>query len=561
MMRLITTLALCALCALGAIAAPVHHDLLITGGTVIDGAGNPGIRADVAVDGDTITAIGPMAEALGRGEIEADTVIDASGRVVCPGFIDPHTHADSSLLRNRLAENFIRGGVTTLITGNCGGCFWPVAEFLASAEEGGIAPNVATLVGHNTVRRRVIGREDRDPTTEQMASMEALVDQAMREGAMGLSTGLIYIPGTYSETEEIIALARVVSRHGGLYATHMRSEGEEIFSAIQEALRIGREADLPVHISHFKVRGHAMFEDSAYPLINDLLGTDYQPGEHVPAASRATLGLVMRARAQGQDVTLDPYPYPASSTGLGVMIPDWVRAEGDDHAVEILADPETRARVRDEITERYRGRGLEDLDWAQIASCRSDSSLNGLTIREVTIRRGNPKPTLEDDSETAIDLFVAGGAGMVYHSQSEDDVMRIMRSPIVGVCSDSSVRRFGSGVPHPRGYGSNARVLGRYVRGLQSITLEEAIRKMTSLNAQRFALRDRGLLREGMRADIVVFNPQTVTDRATFTDPHQYSEGFDAVIVNGEPVVLDDETTGALPGHAIRGQGFWASGG
>ncbi|MBN1475283.1 D-aminoacylase [Candidatus Sumerlaeota bacterium] len=549
------------MCTVGLIAAPVHHDLLITGGTVIDGAGNPGIRADVAVDGDTITAIGPMADALTRGEIEADTVIDATGRVVCPGFIDPHTHADSSLLENRLAENFIRDGVTTLITGNCGGNHWPVAEFLASAEEGGIAPNIATLVGHNTVRRRVIGREDRDPTAEQLASMEALVDQAMREGAMGLSTGLIYIPGTYSETEEIIALARVVARHGGLYATHMRSETEEIFSAIEEALRIGREANVPVHISHFKVRGHAMFEESAYPLINDLLGSDYEPGAHVPAASRATLALVMRARAQGQDVTLDQYPYPASSTGLGVMIPDWLRAEGDDHAVEILADPETRARVRDEIAERYRGRGLEDLDWAQIASCESDPSLNGLSIRDVTIRRGTPEPTLEDDTETVIDLFMAGGAGMIFHSQSEDDVMRIMRCPIVGVCSDSSVRRFGSGVPHPRGYGSNARVLARYVRGLHNITLEEAIRKMTSLNAQRFALRDRGLLREGMRADIVVFNPRTVTDRATFTDPHQHSEGFDAVIVNGEPVVLDDEVTRARPGRALRGQGFWASGG
>ncbi len=556
-MRALCFSLLCLMLVGAAVAAPVHHDLLIVGGLVIDGTGNPGIYTDVAVDDGMVTRVGPMRAAHERGDVTADTVIDATDRVICPGFIDVHTHADDSLLSNRPAANFIRDGVTTLITGNCGGSFWPTADFLASAEEGGIGPNVATLVGHNTVRGHVIGREDIDPTPAQLAEMEAMVDQAMREGAVGLSTGLIYIPGTYSETDEIIALARVAARHGGLYASHMRSEGEEVFAAIDEALTIGRVAGLPVEISHFKVRANAFYEPEAYPLISELLDAHYEPGDQVWAASRATLARVMRARAEGQDVTIDQYPYAASSTGIGVIIPDWVRAEGDDRACEILADADGRARALEGIATRYRGRNYTDLSWAQIASCRSDPAYNGMSIHEVTIARGNPEPTLEDDILTAFDIFCAGGAGMVYHTMAEDDVMRIMRNPHVMVCSDSGVRTFGRGVPHPRGYGANARVLGRYVREFENITLENAIRKMTSLPAQRFALRDRGLLREGFRADLVVFDPDRVTDRATFAEPHQCSTGFDAVIVNGEPVVRDDEVTGALPGMALRGHGFW----
>jgi len=556
-MRLWAAAFTAAIVAMAAAAAPVHHDLLILNGLVVDGTGNPGIYTDVAVDGGVITAVRPLRAQVEAGERTADRVIEARGRVVAPGFIDVHTHADESLLENRHATNFIRDGVTSIITGNCGGSYWPVSAFLASLEEGGVALNTATLIGHNTVRRRTIGREDIDATPEQMAEMESMVDEAMRDGAVGLSTGLIYIPGTYTETEEIIALAKAAARHGGLYVSHMRSEGEEIFSAIDEALRIGREANCPVQISHFKVRGAAFFEDSAYPRITELLGADYEPGDRVPAASRATLGHVMRARAAGQDVTIDQYPYTASSTSLSVVIPDWVLADGNDRADELLQDPAMRPQIRDEIVNRYRSRGQEDLDWMQIASCRSDRSLNGKTIREATVIRGVSNPTLEEDVETVIDLQVAGGAGMVYHSMAEDDVIRIMQNPHVMICSDSGVREFGSGVPHPRGYGTNARVLGRYVRQLGAITLEDAIRKMSSLPAQRFALRDRGLLREGMAADIVVFNPATVIDRATFPEPHQYSTGFQAVIVNGEPVVLDDETTDALPGKALRGNGYW----
>jgi N-acyl-D-amino-acid deacylase len=533
-------------------AAAGHHDLIIVNGLVIDGSGAPGARADVAVDDGRITAVGGLG-----AETTADTVIDARGQVVCPGFIDVHTHADESLLENRLAENFTRDGVTSLVTGNCGGNFWPVGAFLASCEEGGVALNVATLVGHNTVRRRVVGSGDVRATPEQLRQMEILVAQAMFEGAVGLSTGLIYTPGTYTDTEEIIALARVAARHGGLYATHMRSEREEIFSAIQEALRVGREAGLPVQISHFKVPSPVQFEPSAYPLVNEILGTTYAPGDSVVAASRATLAVVMRARAAGQDVTLDQYPYTASSTGLATMIPDWVRAEGDRHARELLRDPATRARVRDEVTARYRRRGMEDLDWAVIASHRADRSLNGLSLHEVSIRRGKANPTLEDDVDTAIDLFLAGGAGMVFHTMAEDDVIRIMKNPFVMVCSDSGVRTLGEGVPHPRGYGSNSRVLGRYSRDLHVVPLEEAIRKMTSLPASRFWMNDRGLLRTGYRADIVVFDPARVNDRATFDNPHQYPVGIDWVIVNGTPVVATGETTGALPGMALRGRGYW----
>lgn len=558
LMRFVSVcLTLITLLAPSLLADPVQHDIVILGGMVIDGTGNPGIYTDVAIDDGDITVVGPLRAAVDRGDVTAEQVIDATGRVVCPGFIDVHTHADESLLQNRRAENFTRDGVTSVVTGNCGGSYWPTAEFFASIEEDGSAVNVATLVGHNTVRRRVVGREDVDATPEQMEEMEQMVDQAMREGAVGLSTGLIYIPGTYTETEEIVDLARVVARHGGLYASHMRSEREGIFAAIDEALRVGREAGIPVEISHFKIGSPVFFNDDAYPEINDILGTHYAPGDIIPAASRATIAHVMRARAQGQDVTLDQYPYTASSTGIGVMIPDWVRADGDDHACELLSEQESHDRAMAEIVERYTERGYDNLDWAQIASCRSDSSLNGLSVHEATIARGNPNPTMEDEVQTVFDIFCDGGAGMVYHSMAEDDVIRIMQNPHVMICSDSGVREFGEGVPHPRGYGSNARVLGRYVRGLGVITLEDAIRKMTSLPAQRFAMRNRGLLREGFRADVVVFDPETVIDMATFTQPHQYSRGFDYVLVNGVPVVADGETTGTLPGEPIRGHGYW----
>lgn len=545
-----TLTALLAFAPLAASAAPAHHDLLIRNGTVIDGTGAPRFRADVAVDDGRITAIAPLPDAT------ATQVIDATDRIVAPGFIDVHTHADRSLLEGRLAENFIRDGVTSIVTGNCGGSFWPTGVFLASAEAGGVAVNVATLVGHNTVRSRVCGDGDTEASPEAMVQMERMVAQAMLEGAVGLSTGLIYTPGTYTDTEEIIRLARVAARHGGLYATHMRSERAAIIAAIDEALRIGREAGLPVQISHFKIPAPLTFEPEAYPIVSRLLDADYRPGQVVPAASRASLARVMEAIEAGQDVLLDQYPYTASSTGLGTMIPDWVRAQGDRHARELLRDPATRTRVRDEIAALYRGRGETDLDWAVIASHADDPSLNGLSIHEVTVARGKPNPTMEDEVDTVIDLFLAGGASMVFHTQAEDDVIRIMRNPHVMVCSDSGVREFGVGVPHPRGYGANARVLGRYVRQLGVIPLEEAVRKMTSLPASRFDFHDRGRLAEGMRADIVVFDPARVIDRATYDNPHQYPEGIDWVIVNGTPVVADGAITGALPGMALRGPGY-----
>ncbi|NUP89774.1 MAG: D-aminoacylase [Candidatus Sumerlaeia bacterium] len=532
-----------------AVAGPVC-DVLIVNGTVVDGTGGVGYRADVAVRDGRIAGIGDFADT------EAGTVIDAAGCVVAPGFIDVHTHADSGLLRRRRAENFIRDGVTTIVTGNCGGSFWPTAEFLASAERGGVAVNVATLVGHNTVRSRVCGEGDVEASPEALRRMEEMVAQAMFEGAVGLSTGLIYTPGTYTGTGEIIALTRVAARHGGLYVSHMRSERENIVAAIDEALLIGREAGCPVQISHFKIGTPTQFHESALPLVNEILGTSYRPGDTVPAASRVTLEMVRRAQRAGQDVTMDQYPYAASSTGLATMIPDWVRADGERTARERLRDPETRARVHREMTEGYRRRGYEDLGWAQIAGFREDRSYDGKSIREVTVLRGAAGPTLEDDVDTVIDLYLAGGAGMVFHSQSEDNVIRIMQDPTVMICSDSGVREFGEGVPHPRGYGSNARVLGRYVRDLRVLPLEEAVRRMTSLPAWRFGLEGRGELRPGAKADIVVFNPNTVHDPATYPDPHHYAEGIPWVLVNGVPVVANSEVTGELPGDALRGPGW-----
>jgi N-acyl-D-amino-acid deacylase len=340
---------------------------------------------------------------------------------------------------------------------------------------------------------------------------------------------LIYVPGTYSKTDEVVELAKVAARYGGTYASHIRDEGNEVVAAINEAINIGEQANMPVEISHFKISAKALWGQS--PM---------------------TLGLVRAARDRGLTVTVDQYAYPASSTSLDVRMPNWAVAGGRNEGKKRLADPETRAKIVAEMKQDLKKKKFKDYSFAYVASFRANPEFNGKNIAEITqMVKGNKK--LESQIEQIFDMYDKGGAQMVYQVMSEDDVETIMREPFTMIASDSGVRQFGSGVPHPRGYGNNARVLGRYVRELKIVSLEDAIRKMTSLPAQTFNLRDRGQIREGFAADIVIFDPATVTDKATFEQPHQYAEGFSNVIVNGEVVFDGRKMTGVMPGRPLYG--------
>jgi N-acyl-D-amino-acid deacylase len=496
-------------------------DLVITNGRVIDGSGNPWFRADVGIKAGRITRIGRISTA------DAKQVVDAKGQIIAPGFIDVHTHVES-IYSLPAAENFIRMGVTSLVTGNCGSSTTDVAEFLGRMQSKPIAVNLGTLIAHGSVRRKVVGLDDRAPTVEEQKQMEAIVEKGMQDGAVGLSTGLIYTPGTYAKTDEIVGLAKVAARYGGLYATHMRNEGEKVAEAIRESIQIGEQAGLPVEISHFKISSKKLWGQS--PM---------------------TLGLVREARARGLSVTVDQYAYTASSTSLESRLPSWLRAGGLEEAKKRLADKTTREKVVTDMKDSLKRGGFKDFDFAVVASYDPDKSFNGKSIAEIT-KLVKKKSDLDSQIDQIIDMYVAGGAGMIYHGMDEDDVKRIMQEPFTMVASDSGVRQNDESVPHPRGYGNNARVLGHYVRELKLITLEDAVRKMTSLPAQTFGFRDRGLIREGFAADIVIFDENTIMDRATYDKPHQFPVGISYVLVNGFPVLANGQMTEARPGMALR---------
>jgi N-acyl-D-amino-acid deacylase len=529
-MRGLHWLALCLLVAVAA-AAPDTYDVIIRNGRIVDGSGNPWYVADVAIREGRIAAIGPICGRNG-GTCPTARVLDATGLYVAPGFVDVHTHSEAGIRRRPTADNFLFDGVTAIVSGNCGGSDTDLAKTFAELRAAGISINYSTLVGHNSVRAAVMGREQRDPTADEQARMEAMVEQAMRDGAVGFSTGLIYIPGTYSKTPEVIALARAAARHNGIYASHMRDEELEIFAAINEALQVGREAGMPVEISHFKNSSKRMW-----------------------GQSKRTIEMVEQARAEGVDVTVDQYPYTASSTNLGILLPSWALAGTREEVQKRLADPATRKKIAAEMKKEIpRTTGFKRLDYAVVASCPWENSLEGKSIAQINKEKGH-KNKLEAQIETVLEMMEKGGAGMVYHKMSEEDVERILRFPYSMVASDAGIIEFGRGAPHPRGYGSNARVLGRYVREKGTIRLEEAIRKMTSLPAQRFRLVDRGLVRPGMWADMVVFDAAAVADKATFEKPHAYAEGFRYVLVNGVVTIENGQHTGARAGQVLLGPG------
>jgi N-acyl-D-amino-acid deacylase len=505
----------------GGSQAQPAFDVLITGGRVVDGTGAAPRDGDVGIRAGRIAAVGKLSDA------KAATVIDARGQVVAPGFIDVHTHADE-LAQHPLAEHFVRMGVTTVVAGNCGGSADNVAAALRAIEQAGVALNYATLFGHNTVRRAVMATERRAPTAAELARMQSLVEQAMKDGAVGFSTGLQYVPGTYADQSEIVALAKAAAKHGGVYATHMRNEGTELESAVKEALDVGAAAQMAVEISHLKVDAPSRW-----------------------GASKKALAMIDAARARGMRVGADVYLYDAASSTLGIRFPSWVLEGGQSGINERLDDAATWARIKEEMKKLIRERGLENYSFARIASYRADPTLNGLSIPDAA-RKVLGSDDLEAQLEMMRRMLLAGGASMVYQFMAEDDIGRILRHPNVAIASDSGLNVLGEGVPHPRGYGNNARALGRYVRERKVVNLEEAIRKMTSLPAEHFGFRDRGRLVVGQAADIVVFDAGRVADRASYEQPHQYPDGISTVLVNGVPVVRAGAHTQARPGQVLR---------
>lgn len=503
------------------LARAENYDLIIRNGRLVDGSGNPAFFADLAVKAGRIAAIGRIAA-------PAATEIDATGMIVAPGFVDVHTHADEVAEMPR-AENFLRMGVTTVVVGNCGGSTLEVRKFFREIETNRISINVATLIGHNTVREQAMGGSfDRAPTPEEMAKMKALVERAMAEGAVGLSTGLIYLPGVFSKPDEIVELATAVTPYDGIYASHMRYENSRIYEALEEVFRVAREAKLRVEVSHIKLGG-----------------------EKAWGQAEKVLACIEQARAEGLDITQDQYAYTASSTTMRQLIPDDVFDGGRKKFLELLADPVAKAKLAARMKEKIRARGREDYAYAVIASYQHDKSLNGLNIVEAT-KQVRGSVSLDDQIEMILEIEKNGSASGVFHGMNEDDLQKFMRHPNTMIACDSGLREFGKDVPHPRGYGNNARVLGRYVRELKVLRLEDAIRKMSSLPANTFRLKQRGQLREGNWADVVVFDPATVSDPATYTDPHHYAVGIPHVLVNGVPVIQNGEHTGAKPGLGLR---------
>ena len=500
-------------------------DLVIRNARIIDGTGNPWFLGDVAVKAGRIAAVGSI-----PASASTDRTIDARRRVLAPGFIDVHTHVEGGIDRNPRADNFLRDGVTTVITGNCGGSELDLPNWFAKLEKAGLGINLATLVGHNTIRTKVMGSGKQAAGAEQLRAMERLVDQAMREGAVGFSTGLEYVPGMYVAPEEIIALARVAAKYQGVYTSHMRDEGNAVLDSMEETIRVGRETGIRVQISHLK-----------------------QDTPKAWGSAPAMLDMIAKARQAGIDVTADQYPYTRSSTGLTIRLPGWALEGGRSALLERLAAPDTRARVKEGMLQILRERGIADYGHALVASFSEKREWEGKTIKQINVLLGRPD-TPEAQCDTIFEILKIANPSMIYEMMSDSDVDLIMKSTYVMIASDGGVRELGVGNPHPRSYGTNARVLGQYVRDRQLISLEDAIRKMTSLPARTFNFRDRGQIATGFAADLVLFDPAQVQDASTYVKPHAYSQGFSLVVVNGKIAVENDQVTGARGGRALRNQ-------
>jgi len=557
MRRYVTLLLVCCFAFWAGCYTTLKYDLIIRNGMIYDGTGSEPFVGDVAVNGDIIAAVGSLPDARGRTEI------DAAGRAVTPGFINMLSWANESLIEDGRSQSDIRQGVTLEVLGE-GSSMGPLNDamkremrerqgdikfdvawttlggYLEHLVERGVSPNVASFVGNATVRKYVIDEEDRRATPEELDRMRALVRQAMEEGALGLSSALIYTPSCFADTDELIALAKVAAEYGGIYVSHIRNEGDNLREALEELITIARAAKIPAEVYHFKASGRANWHK-----LDDAIRR------------------IAAARAEGLRITADMYNYHASYTGLYAIMPPWVQEGGHKAWVERLKDPEIRARVKQEMN-------IPTSEWDNgyltagspenilLVGFKSEAlkALTGKTLAEVAAMRGT------SPEETAMDLVIADDSGVssVFFSMSEDNIRKKIRQPWVSFCSDAeSVAPEGvflkSGF-HPRTYGSFARLLGKYVRDEKLIPLEEAVHRLTALPAENLRLDRRGRLARGCFADIVVFDPATIQDHATFAQPHQYATGVVHVFVNGVQVLKDGEHTGAKPGRVVRGPGW-----
>jgi len=525
---------------------PEAFDLIIKNGLIIDGTGHPGFPGDVGIQGNRI-------ELIGQGiTLPSQQMIDARGLVVAPGFIDTHGHADAIVLVAPSEDSKIQQGVTTECIGNCGFSLAPVNKqylihlqrYVASIQ-GGFplnwdwettgqyldqikcpSHNIAALIGHGTVRIAVMGPENRKPTPYEMDKMKNLVSESMDQGAFGLSSGLIYPPGVFAETDELIELCKTVAKKGGLYATHIRGESDTLVEAVNEAIEIGQKSGISVQISHHKAGGKQNW-----------------------GKVKETLDRVEKARGQGINIHLDVYPYTAGSTMLASILPPWMHDGGMDQALNRLKDPQIRSRIKGEMEQGIKGweNMIQFAGWEGIviAFCKKEKELEGKSILQIANER-NREP-----AETAFDILLeeAGKVVMVIYAMSEEDVRTVMKHPLVMIGTDGIPS---SGKPHPRAYGTYPRVLGKYVREEKMFSLEEAIRKMTSLPAQKFGLKERGTIAEGMIADLVIFNPSTIEEKSTYLHPHEKPEGIEYVLIGGSIVLERTRLVNSQQGQVIR---------
>jgi N-acyl-D-amino-acid deacylase len=536
----------------------MEYDIIIRNGRIIDGTGNPWYNADLCLKDSRIVGIGKI-------NADARKEIDASGLIVSPGFIDAHSHADFNTLLYREMENLVHQGITTVIAGQCGSSPAPVSEknreqaqkeidailpegmefkidwstfdeYLLEEEKSGLGANVAHLVGHGAIRGAGMGLDAREPTTEELETMKKLTAEAMRAGAFGLSSGLIYPPGIYAGTDELVELAKVASQYGGIYDSHIRGEGKTLIKALEEAILIGDKANVPVQISHHKVASKSIW-----------------------GKSKDTLQMFEDARERGIDVTVDQYPYKAGSTSLMTLLPPWAHDGGKDEALKRLRDVEKRKRMRKDIENGISGweNFAGELGWKNVyvtsVNTEENKPIEGMNISELKEYKN------EEDEFTALYKLLLeeeGSAGMVIFYGDEEDVRRIMKHPLHMVGTDAGSCTvegpFCKGKPHPRHYGTYPRILGTYVREEKVLTLEEAIRKMTSFPAQRFGIKDRGLIRNGMWADIAIFDIEEVAESSTYQDPHQFPSGYHYVIVNGEVTLNEGRYKPVLAGKTLR---------
>ena len=505
-----------------------EYDTIIENGTIVDGSGKDRFVGDIGVRDGVIASVGDLSGST------ATNRVDASNMIVAPGFIDIHSHATSGsfwgsdIAQRPDAESYVRQGVTTAMGGQDGSSALDIGAFLDSLDVYPAAINIGLFIGHGSIRSAVIGEDNVQANEAQLAEMKAMVEQAMKDGSFGLSSGLEYTPGAFAEISEVVEISRPVAEHDGLYISHIRDEGGRLLESVDEVLEIGRSAGARVQVTHHKLIGKSRW-----------------------GGASASLALLDEAIASGIDASSDQYPYTASSTGLTILFPNWAKDGGFEALVARLNDPETLAQVRSDVIAHINAERGADPSTIVAARCEFDSSFNVKSLADILVDRGLDV-TVPGAADVAIELVRAGSCSGVFHSMSPDDVETIMLHPMTSISSDGGIPALNEGVPHPRNYGAFAKVLAYYVREKHVLTLEQAVYKMTALPASRLSLSNRGKIAEGMAADLVIFDADTIQDQAKFGDPHHYATGVRDVWVNGTHVLVDGVMPGVRPGTALR---------